>query len=97
MNPIKASNEIFEYRIMVQPTSASKLRASVANAARGLSIKGKVDVLGDGSLEIVAQGRKDLVETLLGKIKAMPESQTVNLLSTTPISKARERFLSFQG
>lgn len=89
--------EVIESTIMLQVSQSAKVRALVANAARSLAVKGKIDVLGDGSLQIIAQGRKETVEALIGKIRGMPGVETSNVLQTIPASKAKEGFLGFRG
>ncbi|MGC8851194.1 MAG: acylphosphatase [Candidatus Micrarchaeia archaeon] len=65
-------SDAIESKIMVQGQTG-KMRAAIANAARSLAVKGKIEELGDGSIEVTAQGRKEAVEALVKKLREMPD------------------------
>ncbi|MGB9576912.1 MAG: acylphosphatase [Candidatus Micrarchaeia archaeon] len=89
-------SDAIESKIMVQGQTG-KMRAAIANAARSLAVKGKIEELGDGSIEVTAQGRKEAVEALVKKLREMPGLDTVNVLQTIPQHQAKQGFLSFRA
>ena len=90
-------NELVESSLMVQGTTDARMRSAIANAARALSVKGRISDLGGGSIEVIAQGRSDSVDALVKKIRGLPGVETLNVLKTQPIARAGERFLAFQA